>query len=78
MNQRKEDPETRALRLLARRPATEAIGYEIHSLRALKARGWAEVTHRWNDVVNGRTWECQRVSITASGRDELARRLGHV
>lgn len=63
----------RTYRLLAAEPASELRDRPLDSLLPLKAAGHAEVTHAWNEIANGKTWLCQKVSITEAGRTYLAR-----
>lgn len=61
----------RALRLLAEEPAVELIDRPLKALRPLIADRYAEISGRWDEIVRGKTWRCQRVSITQAGRDFL-------
>lgn len=63
----------RIYRLLAAEPASELRNKPLDSLLPLKEAGHAEVSHAWNEIHNGKTWLCQKVSITEAGRAEFAR-----
>jgi hypothetical protein len=62
-----------ALQLLANAPATQSADHPLKSLQPLTARGLAVVSHRWDEVCNGRTWRLEKITITDDGRAELAR-----
>lgn len=63
----------RALRLLETEPATQLVDKPLRVLTPLIADGYAEISHRWDEVANGKLWRCEKVSITEAGRAFLKR-----
>lgn len=66
----------RCLRILAEKPATQLVDRPLKNLLPLIDDGYAEISGRWDEVVNGKTWHCERVSITEAGLAFLARLSG--
>lgn len=61
----------RALRLLQKSPATQLVDKPLDVCTMLIKNGLAEVTHRWDERINGKLWRCEKVSITEAGREFL-------